>query len=810
MKRLLVRLFILGAFVGLGCIAIAQAQRGADPVAASSDSPPNPLRVDEANLRPMPVDPSRVTASTSADSGQRGLFPKEGLYSQSRPGAATAHTDDRGTAQAADPFNGPPARTARVDSSNPSSARQPTPIAAEQFFDEDSPNADPRTNRLREQRYSNAAQDPRSYPASDQPSGARPMRDAGTTATSAAYQHESGQPTPAAEFADEQEPQAFAGSQEPTLAPEDPNAVGPRSENPPSGRRNSTYETPGDRPLGSTVHDQGMAPGESYAPAATREPYRQPVPEQFGQPGDRGQGYPDQNPAALPMNRPLDSDANPPRGATTGVDNFVQPDRARPLASAPMSQPNAGVQGTGRPGPSELEGVQSPSLSVEKIAPVEVQVGAPAVFETRIRNMGQAAAHDVEISDQVPQGARLLSTTPQANRGSSGELVWSLGTLQPGEEASVRMEVSPTEEGEIGSVAVVRMATEATARSVVTRPQLALRVDSPREVMIGQQVTLKIRVTNSGSGTATGVILESQLPPQLEHPGGPELEYEIGSLKPNESREIDLPLIAGKAGRAENMLVVRGDGNLTAQGQADLEVLAPALEVNVDGPSRRFLERPATYQISVANPGTAVAQHVRLVSYLPPGMKFVKADNYGKYDVETGTVQWLLEELPPGEQGTVEVTAMPTQLGQATLRVQSSAQQGLEAQKDQPIQVEGLAAIFFEVGDIQDPIEVGGETTYEIRVINQGTKVSSNVRVVALLPAGLEAVDADGPARHVVDGNRVLFDGVERLAPKADMTYTVRVKGISPGDLRLKVQLITDDMTTPVTKEESTRVYSDQ
>ncbi len=40
--------------------------------------------------------------------------------------------------------------------------------------------------------------------------------------------------------------------------------------------------------------------------------------------------------------------------------------------------------------------------------------------------------------------------------------------------------------------------------------------------------------------------------------------------------------------------------------------------------------------------------------------------------------------------------------------------------------VDGLAAIMFEVKDLEDPIEVGGETGYEVRVVNQGTKAATN------------------------------------------------------------------------------------
>ncbi|MHC4405908.1 MAG: hypothetical protein ACYTG0_40205, partial [Planctomycetota bacterium] len=105
--------------------------------------------------------------------------------------------------------------------------------------------------------------------------------------------------------------------------------------------------------------------------------------------------------------------------------------------------------------------------------------------------------------------------------------------------------------------------------------------------------------------------------------------------------------------------------------------------------------------------------------------------------------------------------------------------------------------------------ELGGETTYEIRVVNQGSKAATNVELVATLPPEMRAVGAEGPARYQVDANRVVFEALPRLAPKADTTYRVRVQGLRSGDLRLRVQLLTDEMSTPVTKEESTRVYSD-
>ena len=106
----------------------------------------------------------------------------------------------------------------------------------------------------------------------------------------------------------------------------------------------------------------------------------------------------------------------------------------------------------------------------------------------------------------------------------------------------------------------------------------------------------------------------------------------MGDLKPGESRKLELPLVANRPGLATNLLYARGDGNLRAENKLDLEVLAPQLDVAVDGPKRRYLERQATYELSVSNPGTAPANQVELVATLPRGLKFVSANNAGYYE----------------------------------------------------------------------------------------------------------------------------------------------------------------------------------
>jgi uncharacterized repeat protein (TIGR01451 family) len=485
--------------------------------------------------------------------------------------------------------------------------------------------------------------------------------------------------------------------------------------------------------------------------------------------------------------------------ASLGSSQYSLPDGSSPSAT----------DGTGRPGERSLEGPQKPALMIQKFAPPEIQVGKSAKFRVQVRNVGGQTADDVVIRDEVPHGTRLVGTTPRAEIDGS-HLHWQLGALSTGEERTVEIELMPTAEGEIGSVASVSYAARASAKTRCTMPQLAIRMTAPSTVMIGQEQRVKIELRNPGTGDAGGVLLFENVPQNVRHAAGPSLEFEIGTLRPGETRELELVLTAEKAGHVVNTLQARADGNLQVQQQIEFEVIAPELLVGVDGPERRYLERPATYQVSVENPGTAPAHDVELVTKLPKGMRFVRANNMGEYDAGTHAVYWSLAELPEGERGTVELTAMPVEPGEQTLEVLGKARQGLADETKQDVLVEGLAAIMFEVRDSEDPIEVGRDTAYEIRVVNQGTKAASNVQVVVSLPPGMQVVSATGETRHAVKAGGVVFEPLAQLAPKADSAYRVQVKGLQPGDQRVTVQVNTDDISQPIRREESTRVFGDE
>jgi uncharacterized repeat protein (TIGR01451 family) len=454
------------------------------------------------------------------------------------------------------------------------------------------------------------------------------------------------------------------------------------------------------------------------------------------------------------------------------------------------------------PGTRDLEGAQTPTLTLEKRAPSEVSVGQAAPFKIIVRNVGNVTAHGVVVTDRVPQGTQLVDASPEFAETADGAIAWQLGDLEPGDQAQVSIELMPLVEGEIGSVAQVTFRAQASVRTISTKPELVVKHTGPEKVLIGEDVVFDITLSNPGSGATTGIIIEEDVPQGLAHVAGERLEYEVGTLRPKEEKRLQLVLRADEAGIVNNLVRVKADAGLEAADQITLEVIAPQLQVAIGGPRTRYLERQVTYEIAVANPGTSTAYDIQLVTFLPKGLKYVSADNKGSYDPGRHAVFWSLAELAAQESGSVQLTALPIDTGEQKLRAEGTANLNLSAKFEHTTNVQALSELAFSVKDVHDPIEVGSETTYEIRIVNNGNQAATNVQIAAQL--------SEGPTKVIVEGQQVFMEPLARIGPREEVSYRIEAKGVGAGDHVIAVQLASDEVPTPVTKQEGTKVYADE
>ena len=479
--------------------------------------------------------------------------------------------------------------------------------------------------------------------------------------------------------------------------------------------------------------------------------------------------------------------------------NMVPPNTAMALT------PNAT---TDAPGERRLEGAQTPSVIIQKRAPAEVKVGKPAAFIINVRNVGSVEALDVEVHDRIPAGMRLADASP-APQIQGNLLMWQIGSMPAGDERTITLQLIPEQEGELGSVARVSFEAAASVRTIATQPVLKIEQQAPKQVLIGQQVEIALKFSNTGSGKATNIEIWEDVPSGLSHPEGPQLKQKIGTLMPGEVRTDSLFLKAEKAGTIQNTVRLVGDDGLTTEETIAIEVIAPQLQVSLTGPSRRFLERQAKYELNVANAGTAAATNVEISVQLSRGFTFVSTDFEGQYDPNRHAVFWSLAQLPAGANGIVPLTLLPVETGEQVIKINANADLCDLAQTERKMTVEGFADLSFSITNPKGPIEIGAETTYDIIVQNSGSKPDTNIRVQIQLPAGLELISVDGDAG--TDGNGlVAFQPKAQLAPGQEFKYRVLARGTAAGTHVVKAVVVSDHSTVPVTKEDTTRVYADQ
>ena len=241
-----------------------------------------------------------------------------------------------------------------------------------------------------------------------------------------------------------------------------------------------------------------------------------------------------------------------------------------------------------------------------------------------------------------------------------------------------------------------------------------------------------------------------------------------------------------------------------------MRVLQPQLKLTKTGPKRRYLERSAIYSLVVSNPGTTAASNVAISDELPDGFAFVEASDAGRLTPDKQAVRWAIGQLAAGDSRTMTVTLRATAPGEFCSRAEATADDGLRAEAEVCTAVEGISALLVELVDLADPIEVGAETTYEIRVVNQGSQAATNVVIQGTAPPGMRPLEADGPVRYEIRGQQILFEPLPRLGLRADAAYHIHVRGDRPGDLRFRVTMQCDQLEAAVNKEESTRVFADE
>jgi uncharacterized repeat protein (TIGR01451 family) len=344
---------------------------------------------------------------------------------------------------------------------------------------------------------------------------------------------------------------------------------------------------------------------------------------------------------------------------------------------------------------STLDPIADIAVSVaDSVDPVAV--GSNLVYTITVTNRGPAVATDVFVTNQIPEGVSFIGAVASQGTCTSlgGVVTCQLGNLAPSANAFVAVTVVPLTLGSYtntarASAAQVDFMQSNNVASAETAARLPVDVTvaqraSTNLLVLGQQLTYTLDVTNRGPNTATNVRLVDPLPANVSFvsASSPQaactndlgtIRCHAGSLAPGARAQVTVVVQPGMIGTITNVGFVTSDeaeifpaDNISTVTTV-VNVVADAGVAMSHSQDPVAISNQLTYLILVTNRGPSSANAVRLESPLPPGLAFVSVlAVQGNCTNDNGTIRCDLGTLTVGQTNAVSLVARPTELGRLT------------------------------------------------------------------------------------------------------------------------------------------------
>jgi len=444
-------------------------------------------------------------------------------------------------------------------------------------------------------------------------------------------------------------------------------------------------------------------------------------------------------------------------------------------------------------------------IRMDKIVPKQAIASQEYTYQFKVTNLQDNELKNVIITDDVPERFTLIKSSPQAS--ISGRTArWAIPSLGPKKTVLISVTGKSASVGSISSCGTVSWDEYICATTEIVNPGLKATLSAPATASLCNVIPLVYTATNTGSIPLTNVYIDGGRTSELVALDGTRGgSMNIGSLAPGESKQIKVNAKATNVGDFTTSIRAVSDQITSKEDRTVTHVSAPVLAVSVSAPSSVIQGRPVKYDIKVVNRGSGTANAVAITSPLPAGTSLISASNGGT--LSNGIISWPKTSIPTNNSVNLSVTARPVNV--ASMRAQATANDACAqpASDSATTSVKGVAAILLEVVDSPDPIEVGGSTTYTIRVTNQGSATDTNIKIKCMIEGTQSHISSTGSTSGSHSGGVVNFQPLAKLGPKATASWRVTVKGTKASDTRFKVSMTSDQLGRPVEETEATTIY---
>ena len=483
------------------------------------------------------------------------------------------------------------------------------------------------------------------------------------------------------------------------------------------------------------------------------------------------------------------------------------------------------------------------ALAAQKTGPARATVGATLTYRIVVSNPGDLPAENVLVTDRAPDALEYLSSNPPAQLVGARPQ-WQLGRLAPREQRVIEVHFRAQSEGTVTNCADVTAAGDLSATGCTTTtigPEPAvdvpspvdLRIEGPRQAVVGQEVTFHVLVTNRGQAPSGDVTIRTRFDEGLEHEiVDPKrtIEAHLGNLAPGETHQVDIDFTVVKPGEWCHTVEVIGPPGVLATARACLTATAvepeapeepvreAAVSVRKTGPAQATVGQPVRFTINVTNTGRRAVTNVRIVDHHHPAL--LPTDATEGHELENGSLVWTFDRLEPGHAVPIEIVANPLRPAErACNRVTVTTREGAQGEAEVCVEIRPPVepppdevpdgTLSLTVTDLRGMVAAGRELTYVIQVVNTGMLPDQQVVVAARVPEGMTPVRLGtmGPADPPeFDAQIVRFPPVAEIKPHQTLTYRVRVQTHEAGDYTFGAQVTSRRHPEPLHAQVTTEV----
>ncbi|MDI6793097.1 MAG: DUF11 domain-containing protein, partial [bacterium] len=287
-------------------------------------------------------------------------------------------------------------------------------------------------------------------------------------------------------------------------------------------------------------------------------------------------------------------------------------------------------------------------IAIEKVTATSVvEAGDSITYLITVSNYGNQDMHNVTLTDTFPTSPSRLDyvSSEPAGAESGGVVIWTIGDLAKGDQRQIQLTAAGdigdsgtyiNEAGVAGQDETNNWFTDSdTSPVVITTPVPAMSIEkvaATSTVEAGDSITYILTATNHGQQTLNPVVVTDTIPNGLElvrsdpthdTQTGQVIEWNLGSLTPGESRQIQVTVATGieDSGTYTNVAKAEGfDENnqpvSSGEEEADVVVVTPRAAIDIEktaGHSEIEAGGKESYLITVINSGNQALSNVVII-----------------------------------------------------------------------------------------------------------------------------------------------------------------------------------------------------